>query len=133
MVKAILFLRSLSGTSHSYAQTHNNCPICNCKEYFILVRLHKEEEVGCPVGFPWGREEVDANDRRCLHLLTPKSSVCTMGSAWHTEINSLSLQGSGQTLVEPACPWVICAQYMPAHSTMNSQGRGMTVWHTTTE
>lgn len=46
MVKGILFLRSLSGMSCSYAQTQNNCPICNGKEFFILVRLHEEEERG---------------------------------------------------------------------------------------
>lgn len=68
MVKAILFLRSQPGKSHSYAQTHNNCPICNCKEYFILVMLQKEEEVGCPVGFPGeGRKWMQMTEGVCIH------------------------------------------------------------------
>lgn len=81
--------------SCSYAQTQNNCPICNGKEFFILVRLHEEEERGRLPFVSLGKGgEVGEYDGRCLHLPVPGSSVCIVASAWHAKINFSSLQGS---------------------------------------
>lgn len=78
---------------------------------------------------------MDVNDGRCLHSPTPKSSVCTMGSARHAEINSLSLQGSRQTLVESAHP-VMSSYLCSMHASKEQhelKGKGMTVWYASTE